>query len=584
MPESGLTPRRRTARRAVTAGVIALAVAASGAACTSEEPPAPEGISSAPAKGGTLTLLDEAPYFDSLDPQEVYVLNQLNLSNLIYRTLVTIKVEAGAEPQLTPDLATDLGRPSNENRTWEFTLRRGLKWEDGQDITCDQIRHGVARSFDARNGEDAVVQGGPTYPRQVLDVDGDYKGPYAQPDAEFTAVECPDAWTVRFHLKHGVGDFAYMLTLPVFSPARPMGVEREAEFDRNPLANGPYKIVESRAPDADNGVTGQLVLGRNAYWDATTDPVRPAYPDRIEVKYGVDRELATQQMIAGNSEYESAVFLGSNVPGNYIQQVLADPALYERALTGYTNSVRYMAINTSKVTDLSCRQALAYAFDRRKFLSVYGGTIFGDYASTMLSPQSPAYREFDVYQGKGNPDGDLATARELWTDKCPDKLQLDHADTPQLRRAAATIVDTYGKLGVKVKTRPIPADEFFPTVQQTGEQGDLTLAAWVADWPNGSGTIPTLFHGDSIVDGSNLNLGQLNVPEINTLIDQASQEPDLAKQYTLWGELDERISREAPTVPISWGKAVQLMGTKVRGAVMHPQYGMAGLAALGVAG
>ncbi|MEV0647157.1 ABC transporter substrate-binding protein [Phytomonospora sp. NPDC050363] len=583
MPESGFTPRRRAARRAVAAGVIALAVAASGVACTAEEPPPAEGISSPPVKGGTLVLLDEAPFYDTLDPQEVYVLNQLNLSTLIYRTLVTMKVAPGAEPELTPDLATDLGRPSDDNRTWEFSLRRGLKWEDGQEITCEQVRHGVARSFDARNGAEAVVQGGPTYPRQVLDVDEDYTGPYTQPDADFGAVECADDWTVRFHLKHAVGDFPYMLTLPVFSPVRPLGVEKESAFDRSPLANGPYKIVEGKAPDPDNGQPGRLILGRNAYWDATTDPARPAYPDRIEVRYGIDREAATQRMLAGDREYDNAVFLGSNVPANFIQQVLADPALYAQALTGYTNSVRYLAINTAKVDDLSCRQALVYAFDRRKFLSVYGGTVFGDYASTMISPQSPAYREFDVYRAKDNPDGDLERARELWTEECPDRLTLDHADTPQLKRAAQTIVDTYGKLGIKVKANPIPADEYFPTIQQTGKQGDLTLAAWVADWPNGSGTIPTLYHGDSIVDGSNLNLAQLNVTEINTLIDQASQEPDLAEQYSLWGELDERIAREAPTVPISWGKAVQLMGRNVRGAVMHPQFGMAGVSALGVA-
>ncbi|WP_285664069.1 ABC transporter substrate-binding protein [Actinorhabdospora filicis] len=559
----------------VTASVIG--------ACTEPQAPAAPSASSAPVKGGTLVLLDEAEYFDTLDPQEVYVLNQANLSTLIYRTLVSFTTVPGETAVLAPDLATDLGRPSNGNQTWEFTLRDGVKWENGEPVTCEQVAYGVSRAFDTRNGESAVVKGGPAYPRQVLDVPESYTGPYTQPDADFSAVECPDRQTVRFHLKHPVGDFPYMLTLPVFSPVLKMGRAKEEAFDRGPLSNGPYKIIRTKGPDDKNGVKGELILERNAYWDPAVDSIRPARPDRIEVRYGADREVAAQQILTGNPEYANAVIWNSTVTPNFVQQIVNDPALLAHTLTGPTNSLRYLSINTSKVTGLACRQALIYAFDRRKFLSNYGSTAMGEYASTMIPPGSPGYKDFDLYGARSHPDGDLDKARDLWGASCPSTLVLDHADTGPLRRAVESIVETYGRLGVRVKPNPIPLDRFFPTIQDPRTQGDLTLASWNADWPNGSGTLPALYHSASIVPGSNLNYAQLDDKGVDGLIDAAMAEPDLAKQYALWGEADQEIARLAPTVPISWGKALQLMGSNVRGAVMHPQYGMASAMALGLA-
>lgn len=575
---------RRVRIRRTTAAVLAT-ISAAGllAACSDTPEPAAPTASSTPVKGGTLLLLDEAPYFDTLDPQEVYVLNQANLSTLIYRTLISFTTAPGQPAALAPDLATDLGRPSDGNRTWEFTLRTGAKWENGEPVTCEQVAYGVSRAFDTRNGESAVVKGGPAYPRQVLDVPADYTGPYSQPDTAFSAVECPTRETVRFHLKYAVGDFPYMLTLPVFSPVLKMGRDKEEGFDRGPLSNGPYKIISTKAPDAKNAAKGELILERNAYWDPAVDPVRPAHPDRIEVRYGSDREVAAQQILAGNGEYANAVIWNSTVTPNFVQQIINDPALLAHTLTGPTNSLRYLSINTAKVTSLSCRQALVYAFDRRKFLGDLGSAAMGEYASTMIPPGSPAHRDFDLYGASSHPDGDLDRARDLWGKSCPSTLVLDHADTGPLRRAVASIVETYGRLGVQVKPNPIPVDRFFPTIQAPRTQGDLTLASWNADWPNGSGTLPALYHSASIVPGSNLNYAQLHDTGVDGLIDAAMAEPDLSRQYELWGAADEAIARLAPTVPISWGKALQLMGSNVRGAVMHPQYGMASAMTLGLA-
>ena len=43
---------------------------------------------------------------------------------------------AGVESnKIHPDLATDLGTASNGNKTWKFTLKSGVKWQDGSAVT-----------------------------------------------------------------------------------------------------------------------------------------------------------------------------------------------------------------------------------------------------------------------------------------------------------------------------------------------------------------------------------------------------------------------------------------------------------------
>ena len=56
---------------------------------------------------------------------------------------------------LVPDMATDLGTVTNGGKTWQFTLRDGMKWENGNPVTCEDVAYGVSRQFDV-----GLTQGG----------------------------------------------------------------------------------------------------------------------------------------------------------------------------------------------------------------------------------------------------------------------------------------------------------------------------------------------------------------------------------------------------------------------------------------
>jgi peptide/nickel transport system substrate-binding protein len=107
MPVSRPMPRR--APLALVACVLL------GTACTgtAERHPGEEGQ---PRPGGTLYVLVEGEDFPHIDPQRTHYTPATNVVRLFARTLTTYRPAAGRQgSELVPDLATDLGRPTNRN-------------------------------------------------------------------------------------------------------------------------------------------------------------------------------------------------------------------------------------------------------------------------------------------------------------------------------------------------------------------------------------------------------------------------------------------------------------------------------------
>ena len=50
---------------------------------------------------------------------------------------------------LVPDLATDLGTHNDSYTRWTFTIRPGVKWQNGQPVTAKEVAWGMTRCMDA---------------------------------------------------------------------------------------------------------------------------------------------------------------------------------------------------------------------------------------------------------------------------------------------------------------------------------------------------------------------------------------------------------------------------------------------------
>ena len=86
----------------------------------------------APQSGGTIVFLEHNPRLDDLDPTRIYTGRDIAfVTSYFIRTLVSFKHTSGpSSTDLVPDLATNTGVPSNNAKTWKFTLRPGVSFED----------------------------------------------------------------------------------------------------------------------------------------------------------------------------------------------------------------------------------------------------------------------------------------------------------------------------------------------------------------------------------------------------------------------------------------------------------------------
>lgn len=565
--------------RAAVAGLVVLSLGATAACDTAGAADRAQ----QPKKGGTLRLVLGVK-MEHRDPQKIAAALDANVSRLFTRTLTTFKSEEGpAASEIVGDLATDTGRPSEGNRVWDFTLKRDVKWQDGSAVTCSEVKYGVERNFFTS------FTTGLQYPRQLLrDNATPYQGPKGDNNNKkgLESVQCVDERTVRFHLKQPVGDFGYAAALSVFAPV-PLGKDEDkAAYDLKPMSNGPYKLVES----TDNKVT----LDRNPFWAQGTDSVRKAYPDQIVITVNSNTPAVTYSMIQDQGDYKSSVQLDQDIASNFVQQIVNDTELSKRLVQGSFSGVRFLAISTRRIQNLNCRKALVYAANKRKFRSAVGGSMFGDLATSAIAPSLRAHKQFDLYSTLSKPEGDRDAAVRLLDEQakagkpCPSKIRM--AFPASRKRLVAAVAESFQLAGIETEMVPIDAAKVNYWADAVGNPNntyDVMWYGWIADWANGSAVIPALFSGKNIPKGEdangNQNVSLLDVPEINNAIDQAMAEADLNRQYAMWGNIDEQVMQQAAIIPLLYMRSLRMVGSNVRGAFIHPQFGGPDVTALGLA-
>ena len=132
-------------RKKALAVAAAAAMAATVAACGGSS----GGSNASSSGGGTLTYYVRSAY-EHTDPQRSYLgVEMTNFSRTVYRGLVAFPISSDPTVATTPvpDLATTTGTSSDNAKTWSYTIKDGVKWQDGKAITCDDFKYGASRVF-----------------------------------------------------------------------------------------------------------------------------------------------------------------------------------------------------------------------------------------------------------------------------------------------------------------------------------------------------------------------------------------------------------------------------------------------------
>jgi len=557
-------------RRVGPALLAALGVL-SAAGCTGSADGGSAGQDTAAVKGGTLHVLSSVD-LEHLDPARAYVTSSQDVSRLVYRTLTTFAAAPGPDGgKIVPDLATDTGRPSDGAKTWTFTLKPGVKYEDGRAVTSKDVKYGVERTFAAELPE------GPPYARMWLAGGETYKGPYKDP-AGLASIETPDDSTVVFRLNRAVADFGSAVSLPMFAPV-PQDKDTGVSYDSRPFSSGPYRI-ERFEPKK------QLTLVRNTHWDQATDTVRKGLPDKVVIDLNLDAAVIDQRLIAGQGEDANAVALEPIGPAS-VGRVVNDPELRKRLVTGESINTRFLSINTrhQPLDDVRVRRAIAYALDKDALRTTRGGPIAGELATTLLPPNLPGHATEDPYpnkDGKGDPERAKALLAEAGH-ATGLTLTLDAPATAGGKAQGEAVQASLARAGITVKINEISSSAFYSTVGNTAQQHDLVIDGWTPDWPGASTYLPILFDGRLITAEGNNNRAQYDSAAVDARLDAIAAMSDPAAVPGAYGELGKQIMQDAPVVPFLWDKAAILVGPNVTGAYGHTAFvGRLDLVSLGL--
>src|SRR5688572_18951057 len=110
-------------------------------------------------KGGSVTI-SQTSQPDFLDPALTYTLNGIEPLWLVYIPLLTYPREEGSEgAKLIPGLAEDMPEISEDGKTYELTLRKGLKYSDGSPVKASDFEHAIKRVLNLESGGSAFFLG-----------------------------------------------------------------------------------------------------------------------------------------------------------------------------------------------------------------------------------------------------------------------------------------------------------------------------------------------------------------------------------------------------------------------------------------
>jgi peptide/nickel transport system substrate-binding protein len=555
--------RKPVVALATAAALVSLAACGGGSSSSSDK----KGATSS-SKGGTVYYLTKRPS-EHLDPQRTYIGRDLvDMNRLVYRQLVSFPVTTDKKAAVTPqpDLATDTGTSSNGAKTWKFTVKDGVKWQDGKPITCEDFKYGVSRSFATD-----VITGGPNYVLGFLDVphgkDGLplYDGPYKNDHkADFDKAVTCSGNTITYNFLKPFPEFPLAVaSLNSFGPYR----KDQDQGDKSNYAvfsDGPYKL------DGKWNVNSGGTFVRNSNWSAKTDTIRKALPDKFVFTQGLTNEVINDRLISdsGNDQY---AITDRVVPPAFYSRI--NGAVQSRSTSVESPFVDYVLPNFKKLTNPKVRQALLASTDAQGWINAGGGEKAFKPAKSMVNPALIGYQENPAFANMPKPD--FAKGKQLLSSagvKTPYPIKFTYSGgTPTSDKQAAALKDGWQKAGFKVTLDPL-TETFYDIIQKPTNDSDVIWGGWGADWPSISTVLPPLFDSRiNLTKASNgQDYGNYKSDAANALIDKAAQQTSVDAAAKVYSQLDDQLGKDVAYIPLEIQIFYYLHGSKITNYLQSP--------------
>jgi peptide/nickel transport system substrate-binding protein len=525
---------KSVAMAAVIAAALALVVSACGGGGGGGSSTAATTVQSSTA-GKTFALLKVVDgTTDYLDPGLSYRLESWQLFQDVYPGLV-VKAHVSCQTSncttILPGLATTTGTVTNGGKTYKFTLRKGLKYSDGQPVKASDFANTIIRDFRLNSpgigffsniaGADAC-EGNPTKCSKISGIVTD--------DA---------AGTVTINLKEPQSDFLYILSIP-FTSVVPSNTPQKDTENPPPAASGPY-YFSSYSPNK------QIVMKRNPNWKKGAIPAIPdGNPDKIVVTLTDDQAQSAQLVASGQQMWD-----GNLLPTDRLSYYKNK---YGKQINFFTTpSTYYFFMNqrTPPFDNLKARQAVNYAIDRQALVNLRGGLGVPTY--NFLPPSYPQYKKITPDPYPYN----LNKAKQLVKESGTQGMKVTVytiSDVAVDKSTGEYLQGQLKKIGWNAQIRELAGANYFTIIGNQSTKAQIGFTDWFEDYPYPTDWFNILENGDNITQVHNNNYSNVNFKDTNSTINHLTHLPPsqaLSKSTNdQWANLDKTLmvkyASEAP--------------------------------------
>ena len=445
---------------------------------------------------------------------------------------------------------------SEDGLTWTFTMRDGLKWSDGTDLTAKDFEY----SFKRMANPDTAAP----YAETCLGmIDGFDAAQAGDPDA-LNVKASDDGKTLTIVLSYPCSYFDKMAAFATMSPVQQATVEANGDSWCTSadtfVSNGPYMITEWTPSE-------RIVLTKNPNYVGGWDSSK-IVTDTITL-------LLLEDSSASFAAYNSGeAVLIKDVPTDEI------PSLTKAEDGGdfYVDTILgtyYVSLNLQRdaFKDAKVRKALSLAIDR----DYVANTIMQGTYSTADSIVGPGIVDENGYfHDNGNApyisadyEANMAEAKKLLEEAgYPNgegypTIEYSTNDSGYHVPLAEYLQQTWGDLGITLTINKMEWSAF--TAARRAGEYDVARNGWVMDYNDPSNML------DLFCSGNGNNDGKYSNPDFDAAID-ASRVADSAEHFAQLHKAEDILMEDMGCLPIAYYNDYWLQSPTLKGT-WHSPYG-----------
>ncbi len=481
------------------------------------------------------------PNPETMDPALNSAVDGGNMLLHNFECLLTVDQEGTLQPGQAESWET-----SEDGLTWTFTLRDGLKWSDGSDLTAADFEYSWKRVCDPKTAA--------PYAETVLGMVEGYEKAI-EGDLDALQVKAKDDKTLEVKLSAPCTFFGSLAGFATLSPVQKATIEENGDAWATGadtyVSNGPFYITEWEQGS-------HILMSKNPnYWNADA------------IKLDAIRFNLIEDPNAAYSAYQSGeVKMIKDVPTEEIPSLAENEEFNVDPIIG----TYYLNLNIKKeiFQDKKVREALSLAIDRE----YVANTIMQGTYTPAYNFMGPGWKDMDGSEFMDNSNGgkpylsddfeaNLAKAKELLAEAgYPNgegfpTITYSTNDAVYHIPVAEYLQKAWGELGIKVKVDTVEWSSFTP-MRRDGEY-EAARNGWVGDYDDPSNMLDLLYSSNGNNDG------KFNNEEYDKQMDISRKTIDPKERSAALHAAEDVLFQETGCIPVAYYNDFWLQSPDIEG-------------------